>query len=278
MFLLVQALALGLVFACTDAERASAPTPVEQTAADLVQDARARFRDPPAAAQGTAAEGTQRAEQLVSAGSYEAALAVLEGVQRAQPGAGRARFLLAYCHHKQKRYAQARPHFEAVLAKGPTFDRAHVVFYLYGWCLWYLGEVDGARAAMEAMLEFDPTERDARYALGLIALEQGRAEDAERELRASLVLIEELRAGASESTLRQLKRDEAKAHARLAELALLANDLDAAKAGLERSLNLNPANYEAWFKLSRVHTRLGDDARAAQALELHRQWKERAGR
>jgi hypothetical protein len=48
-----------------------------------------------------------------------------------------------------------------------------------------------------------------------------------------------------------------------------------AKSELLACVRLHPAHYEAWYKLSNVHRRLGEDADAADALRQFEHWKER---
>lgn len=221
-----------------------------------------------------------RAQQLIREGKFGEARQILESSMADSHAAARVRFLLGYSHHKEKRYAQARPYFEEVLQLGPRFQRAYVTFYFYAWCLWYLGELEGARLSFEATLEFDPSERDAHYGLGLIALERGQLEEAEARFQRSMELARTVATAAPGNARveRQVHRDLAKALARLGDLELTRGRLDAAKTRLESSLELNPAGYEAWFKLYRVLTRLGDEEGAAVALRVHREQKRFAGR
>ena len=61
----------------------------------------------------------------------------------------------------------------------------------------------------------------------------------------------------------------------LADVLIRSGDLEHAQTQLTRSIELNPNNYEAYFKLSRVLQRLGDAAGAEQAREMHRQVRQR---
>jgi hypothetical protein len=42
---------------------------------------------------------------------------------------------------------------------------------------------------------------------------------------------------------------------------------------LEQCVTLWPAHYNAWFKLYRAHTLLGNEEKAAQSLKQHDHWK-----
>ncbi|MCB9914872.1 MAG: tetratricopeptide repeat protein [Planctomycetes bacterium] len=245
------------------------PSPAERVAAALP-----RFRDE--ARRDAQDPRMDAALKLVGARDWAAARAQLEAIAADRPQDARAAFLVGYTHHKEKRYAQARPWLERALELGPGFDRARSVFYVYGWCLWYLGEVDGARAAFEAYLELDPEERDAWFGLGLTAIQQGRLDDAARDLQRSVELVEAL--AAQRGVDAQLAQDLAKAENALADVALARDDLAGARQHLTRAVGAWRDGYEAWFKLSRVLTRLGDDEAAAEALRQHDLARERLGR
>lgn len=213
-----------------------------------------------------------RATALVVAGQYDAAEALLEAVLEDHPGHGKAELTLGLCEHKRKHYARALPHFERVLARGPTFEGHPTVHYWLGWCFYYLGEPAKARASFERHLEHDPDEGDSHFALGLLDLEEGALSAALGRFERSIELhraVEE-RGGPSRAA------DIAKAHARSADAHLLRDDLAAAKTALEQCVALHPAHYAAYYKLNEVLRRLGDHGGAQRALQLHELWKRRA--
>jgi tetratricopeptide (TPR) repeat protein len=207
----------------------------------------------------------------VAAGDFDAARALAGAVLEERPASARAAFLVGLAHHKQKNYGAAEPFFDRALALGPTFEPFAPVFYFRAWCRYYRGDPAGARADFEAHLRLAPDEADSWFGLGLIALDEGRLDDAERDLgRALRMGAERLEAGDEGR-----RPDVPKAHARLADVRLQRDDLDGARRELEAAVALYPAHYAAWYKLHQVWLRLGEDERAAEALRQHDLWRER---
>ncbi|MCP3902618.1 MAG: tetratricopeptide repeat protein [Planctomycetes bacterium] len=169
------------------------------------------------------------------------------------PDDGQAEFLFGLSYHREKKYEQARPYFRRAADLAPEYDPVH---YFRGWGLYYLGEIEAARKSLERHLTYKPDYADTHFALGLIALDEDRLDDADRLFRRSIVL-----AGAGEETA----RERAKAHARLADVRIRQGDFEAAREQLIIATELFPDHYEAFYKLYRVHTRLGDEEAAADA-------------
>jgi len=262
------------------AESDSPPAAAEPDARQHVENALPAFRNPTGVTTQPDPAALDEAISHVARGQYAAARPHLESILDADAGHGRATFLLAYTHHKEKRYARARPLFERALEIGPTFEKAFGIFYMYAWCLWYLGEPDGAAAAFEAALEFKPDERDAWFGLGLVALEENEIDEAERRFAKAIEIGEQLAAASPDDTrlAAQLKRDRAKAEAGLGDVELRRENYEAARARFETCVSLHPTAYEAWFKLHRIHSRLGDSSKAELALRMHAQAKRALGR
>lgn len=208
-------------------------------------------------------------------------------VEGPQAGA-QHRYLYALSLHKQKRYAEARPLFEKLMADGPRFEREYSIFLYYAWCLFYLGELDGARASFAAYEVFDATDPDTWFGRGLCDLEQSKLESAQANFEKALAVADaELeKAEDKQAVLARLKPDVAKAHARLGDVFAQRASADAAHENellekardhLEFCVKLNPGAYEAWFTLSRVYTRLGQPKLAEDALHMHEQMKAQRG-
>lgn len=111
-------------------------------------------------------------------------IAKLEALFAANPD-GRIFTHLAEAYRKAGDLARARETVESGLARHAEYPSAHVVL---GRVLWDLGEVEGAEGAFRRVLELDPENRVALRALGDLARERGRAEEALEHYRALLLL------------------------------------------------------------------------------------------
>ena len=177
---------------------------------------------------------------------------------------GRAEFLMGLSYHREKRYTQARPRFERAVELAPDY---HPAYHFLGWCLYYLGELSPARAAFERHLDWMPNEGDSHFGLGLIDLDEDRLDAAEQRFRRAI----ELQADDPRD-----RRDVSKAHARLADVYIRRDEVEAARAELEIATELWPQHYTAFYKLSRVLNRLGETEAAQQAFRQYQYWESRA--
>lgn len=177
---------------------------------------------------------------------------------------GQAQFLLGLTYHREKRYALARPHFAKAAELSPQFQPT---YHFYGWCLYYLGKTEQARTAFQDHLRLAPTEGDSHFALGLLAMEDDQLDEAERRFHQAIELqIDNPRR----------RPDVAKAHARLGDLYIRQERLDAAQAQLETATNLWPQHYAAYYKLHLVLNRLGETEAAEEAFRQYRLWQRQA--
>jgi tetratricopeptide (TPR) repeat protein len=267
-------------FSCAD----DAPSAPESEAVSRVERAEARFREtrgrewPPSDPR---LDGIQVA---LSSGADEAALARLATLLAAEPAHPHALYLRGYLHHRAKLYAKARPDFEKVLESGPAFKLADGVFVFYGWCCYYLGDLDAAEASFEAARRLGVDPADSSYGLGLVATERGDLALAEASFRESFRLASTALANKGAQAKRSDRVDVAKAEVRLATVLLSRAELEPAKraalleearVNLERALVEVPGSDEAWFAASRLHRMLGNDEKAGEALERHLAIKQR---
>jgi len=199
---------------------------------------------------------------LIAGGRYDEARRRIEDFLERTPDDGRAVFLLGLTYHRQKKYSAARPYFERALLLAPDH---HVVNHFLGYCLHELGELDEARAAFERHLASVPDEADSHYGLGLVEMEDGRLDEAAERFHRAIVLTEQLRTTDPAAFARR-RRDLAKFHARLGDVHLAGDDPAAARDALMLAVEIDPDLYPAWFRLSTVHRRLGDEAAADEAL------------
>lgn len=194
--------------------------------------------------------------ELIRHGRLADARALLEPVVEAHPGWARAQFYLGLTYHEEHRYEIARELFERALTLDPDYHTTRV--YL-GWCLYYLGELDESEKLFESYPAEMPGYPDAIFGLGLIDFDRDDVESAAGRFKEVIRLAREAH---STST-------EAKARARLADVLIRLDEWAKAKTELERSIELNPENYETYFKLSRVLERLGDEKGAERARRRH---------
>jgi len=194
--------------------------------------------------------------RLIEQRRYAEARRMLEPVVADHPGWARAHFYLALTYHKENRYGEARRLYERTLELDPAY---HTAKPFYGWCLYYLGELARSRELFESFLAEQPGYPDAIFALGLIDFDDDVIESARANFTEAARLAGE----------RGDRSTEAKSRARLADVHVRTGDLAEARQQLQRSVELNPDNYETYFKLSRVLQRLGDAAGAEQARLKH---------
>lgn len=208
-------------------------------------------------------------ELALAASDFDRARELADGILADHPEHGYARLLLGLAFHKRKLYPRARPHFEAVIRGGRSFEKFDAAWYYLGWCLLNLGELELAREALEKHLATAPGEGDTHFALGLVAVEEGRDDDALASFRRSI----ELNRAAVEAGNSGRVPDVAKAHARIADVLLARDETEAAVGELEMCVRLWPAHYNAWYKLYQAHVQLGNTDKADASLKKHDHWK-----
>lgn len=233
--------------------------PIDEAGSGAPQDAANAPKD-------TSDPRLDRALELIVEGRHGEARSLLAKVQEDRPDDGRAMFYLGLTYHREKRYEIARESFERALDLGPTFSSYDQAHHFYGWCLYKLGRVGEARRAFEKHIESQPDAVDSHFATGLIALEEGEFDLAEKRFRKAVDL---------ERQNRKRKRQLAKAHMRLGDVYLAQDQLERAKEELLLATRLWPQLYPAHYKLYRVLTRLGESEAAAAALRAHQAWRRR---
>lgn len=194
--------------------------------------------------------------KLIRANQTARARRRLEPVVADHPGWAKAHFYLGLTYHTEKRYERAAEWFKRSLELDPL-DHTPRVFL--GWSLYYLGDPEGSRAMFESYLKVKPDYHDAIFALGLIDFDADDIPSARARFEKVIAL----------AIARKNSKAEAKARARLADVLIRLNKLEPAKKELDKSIALNPDNYEAFYKLSRVLERLGDHEAAEKARRQH---------
>jgi Tfp pilus assembly protein PilF len=214
----------------------------------------------PAAGRADPAAEARELDQLrdrIMAGEFAAAEAELAAFVERRPSVGRAWFYLALTHHKQRRHDEARVRFERALSLPPVDASLH---HFYGYCLYYLGDMTGARREFETHLALAPREGAAHFAMGLVELEEGRLEQAGARFQDAIDL---------QRSMPGRGRDVAAAHARLADVLVQRGELEVAARHLDEAIRIYPDLYGAYLKLSRVQRRLGQTDEAAHSLATY---------
>ncbi|MHC5023112.1 MAG: tetratricopeptide repeat protein [Planctomycetota bacterium] len=255
--LLAVVTALAAMFAC---DRTPTPGPGQAGAANTVN-----TTTPPPGEDGTSGPGEEASASmlqpqqerdiigLIRQGRFGPARVRLRRHLDQFPRDGRAEFLFGLTYHRERFYGKARPHFERARERSPNDE---LIDYFLGWCLYYLGEPEEARAAFERHLARTPLAGDTHFALGVIALEEDRLDEAEAMFRRAIGL---------QTGQPGREREVAKARGRLADVFIQRGDLESARTELLAAIDLYADHYELHYKLYRVLMRLGDEDGAARA-------------
>lgn len=210
------------------------------------------------------------AQKLLNGGKYEYARNILMQILKDRADVGRAEFFLGVSLVKMKSYELARPHLERSLQLNQQFPERKHAHHFMGWASYHLGELDRAKSDFEAHLAEVPDEPDSVFALGVIAFDEDRLDDAERQLQHAI----DLQQGPKAS-----KRDVAKAWIRLGDVSMRRDNAAQAEERFMTGLALFADHYEGWAKLARARDRLGKAKEAESARNEERRARARvAGR
>ena len=207
-------------------------------------------------------EGLRGAFRAVGQGRFEEARAAALAYRDADPAEGQADFVVGLAYEKQGNYEAARTWFAGALEKSP----GDVIVHDYlGRSLFLLGRLAEARREFEALGAALPDEPKAAYGLGLVELEASRFDAARAAFERALELFE--RSKERDPRLYRARQGErAECHARLGEVHFALGRYEEARDELLLSTRLAPAHVSAFYTLSLVHRRLGEDEEAARAL------------
>jgi tetratricopeptide (TPR) repeat protein len=183
----------------------------------------------------------------------------------ANPGDGRGYLMVGITHLRAGNYEPAVEQFHRALELAPEY---HLTQRYLGEGLFLLGDLSGARVAYAALVAADPHEPEGEYGLGVVEFEQGRLAEAEAHLGRAVALFDAMRRSAPRRFAAR-GPDLARCHARLADVAMARQDYAAARQALLRATAIEPRNISAFYTLSVVHRRLGEEELAEQALQRY---------
>ena len=206
---------------------------------------------------------------LLRSGPNGAARIRLRKILDQNPTDGQAAFLYGLSLHREKRYSEARAYFDQALEHAPEYATTH---HFLGWCLFYEGELELAKASFSRHTKLVEGEGDDYFAMGLIALERNNLANAESCFEIALQCFEDLPAFNGRA------REQGKTFARLGELAEVLGNLDLAAERLSKATELFPDHYEAWHRLAAIERRRGNQDAAARAANQEAAARDRVGR
>ena len=211
---------------------------------------------------------------------YEAGRELARAYLAAHPRDGQAKYFIGLSYYWTGNYGAARPWLEGALELEPDLWFAHDFL---GSSLFLLGELGAARREYEAYVAAAPDDPKGQYGLGLIDLDETHLDEAGERFRRAIQLFGAL---AKEDPARFATRQSelAECHARLGEVHFARGEYEPARAELLRATEISPGNISAFYTLSLVHRRLGEEEladRAASRYESARQAliaRQRAGK
>ena len=227
---------------------------------------------------------TEKARDLLAAGSIDAAISVLRQVICEQPENPDAHFLLGSALALVPRQTEAVAELKRAIELRPSFAPSH---HTLGVALARFGQPQAAQEAFSRALELDPNFAEAHANLGLVLAQQTRLAEA----REHLLLAIELRKGSEataywhylvgkthddegrveEAALRYaratvLRPDYAEAYLALGMAQNLMMDRAAALESLQKAVSLSPRDARARYELGKQLLSLGQAEQAAEHL------------
>jgi len=158
-------------------------------------------------------------------------------------------------------FAPARSALEQAIQQGPTFAGSERAFYFLGISLMRIGEGEAAREALAAHQTLQPQSAITSAALGDLALQEGKSSEALGHYREAITqFAQEAQSGAVSRVSYAL------AYMGMSDAYMQQGNLQDALTPLQSSLEIDPTQAEAWYKLSQIQMQLGMQAEAAQSF------------
>lgn len=201
---------------------------------------------------------TVQINQALDRGDLETANQLLSGLPA---DAAEASYMKGVVLVATSSFAPARNALERAIQEGPTFAGSERAFYFLGISLMRLGEAEAAREALLAHQAIHPQSAITAAALGNLALQEGKTSEALGHYRkATTQFMEDAQGGAVSRTSYAL------AYMGMSDAYMQQGNLQDALAPLRSSLEIDPSQAEAWYKLSQIQMQLGMQAEAAKSF------------
>jgi tetratricopeptide (TPR) repeat protein len=196
---------------------------------------------------------------------YEAGRSAAQAYLKSHPESAPAHLMIGLSYFKADNHGAARPYFEKSLSLAPGDYIAHDFL---AQALFLLGDLQGSRTHYESLRLFIPADPKPLVRLGIIDQEQDMTDEAREHFRLALECFEQLRKRDPRSYAGQ-QQELGNLYARRAELAFAQGDYATARLDLEQATTAWPKNISAFFTLSLVYRRLGEEALAQATLQKY---------
>lgn len=193
------------------------------------------------------------ARESIQEGFVEDAAEVLEECVKIDPDKIEPHLLLGEVFSRNKEFPKALAEYETVVRLEPTNPEYHM---LVGRTLKYLGRDAQAEQSLRRALQLGPKNAHAAFYLGLIAADQGNLRAAQSWLERSIQNDSTYMASYYELGVVSMKRQ----------------NYVMARKYLDRARTLSPNFAPVYYRLAAAYRRLGEPARADEALALFKKY------
>ena len=157
-------------------------------------------------------------------------------------------FIMGLSYHNEKRYTKAADWFtRATEFQDEVYPPA---WHFLGWSNYYLGNALQAKEAFQRFLIHQGDEPDSMFALGLIAMNDGRSNKALKWFQKSI--------DKCQGNKQLMQGIASKSFARLSDVLESQGRTDEAVVMYLRAIELNPRLYEVYHRLSNIYRKHGE--------------------
>ena len=164
-------------------------------------------------------------------------------------------FIMGLSYHNEKRYAKAADWF----ARATKFQYGVYLpaWHFLGWSSYYLGNADQSKEAFQRFLILQGDEPDTMFALGLIAMDDGKSRKALQWFQKSI--------DRCQGNKQLMQGIASKSFARMSDVLDSQGRTDDAVVMYLRAIELNPRLYEVYHRLSNIYRKRGETQLAENA-------------